>query len=195
LAAIARGALLGEGAYAAVWRYDDVAVKLTCDPAALALSEHLSHSPVAALPRVYRVDPDVACEDGQYSYGAVTMELLTPMSAKQFVPIERLYRQCRAEAVLRYKQVARQSSHVASLMADRLPRLRSSALRPHEPERLAGAMKWLAAYMKESGFCADFGQRRNWMLTQAGDIVMADPVVVRIHALDATRSLPRLPPL
>lgn len=184
LCALSRGQFLGEGSFAAAWQHRDIAVKLTCDRAAIALANRLLHQAVPGLPRVHNVEEDVACE-GDVGYDAVVMELLEPMSARQFAPIARLYAQCKEAALARYKRVPLQSVHVARLMAQRLPALRSSVLQPEDPQRLAIAMAWLADFMEQYGFCADFGHRRNWMVSPTRGIVVSDPVVARISELDA----------
>lgn len=192
LTALSRGEFVGEGTFAAVWKHRDVAVKLTCDRAAIALADRLMHEAVPGLPRVHHLEEDVAVQ-GNAGYDAVVMELLAPMSARKFAPLQRLYVQCKAAATERYKRVPLQSVYLARLMAQRLPSLRSSALEPEDPQRLAIGLEWLADFMERYGFCADFGHRRNWMVSPTRGVVLADPVVGRICELDAVSTLRELP--
>jgi hypothetical protein len=186
LRTLSQGLLLGEGSYAAVWQYRDVAIKLTSDIASVVLANRLVHQTVPGLPRVFNVERDVASDEWGKFHG-VTLELLTPLTARQFTPIKRAYADCKAEALSEYRRdVPKQSVYLARLLSERLLRSRSQVFGDTGPACVSEGLAWLADFMEEYGFCADIGHRSNWMMSKDRGIVMADPVVTTIFALDAT---------
>lgn len=184
LTALLAGEFLAEGTYAAVWRHGAAAFKLTCDPATQLMASLLQAEPVPGLPRVFHVVHHAA-EYEYTSYSAIVTELLTPVPARQFAPVRRAYVGCKKLAQAQHSCVVDQSAHLALLMAKRLPEIQTSVLAAADLARVASGLEWLATFMDEQDACADFGARRNWMLSAQGNLVMSDPVVGFIPRLDA----------
>lgn len=182
---LSRGQLCGEGSYAAVWAHRGTALKFTCDKATISLSQLLWDQRVPGLPEVHNVLPDAAWSHDNIGYDAVVLEALVPLPAARFQALERCYQAARAVAQSRYRRVTNQSVVLADTMAASLPGLRTKALDSYNLAQLAEAMAWLARFFEATGYCADFGARRNWMLNRSGEVVLSDPVVARIRALDA----------
>ncbi len=188
LSALAKGQFRGEGSYAAVWEYRGAALKLTRDAATSTMAQMLVETGVPGLPVIHSVTLDIGYEEGSH-YDAVFMEILKPISERKFAELEEAYARARTRAVTRYKRIRRQSIAVARFMAEEIARIRDRQLSQANRDALVTGLCWLADFMESNGFCADFGNRRNWMVNTEGAVVIADPVVARIRKLDAEGSL------